>query len=294
MRILLTGASGQVGYELRRSLQGLGELIAPTHAELDLSNLERVREVVRALKPDLIVNPAAYTAVERAETEPELAFRINAEAPAVLAQEARALGAALVHYSTDYVFDGAKDAPYVEEDAPAPLNVYGRSKLAGEQAIAAAGIPHLILRTSWVYGLHGKNFLLTMLKLARERGQVRVVADQFGAPTWSRTVADISAHMLAQASAFGPGWWNEHAGTWHLASGGQTSWYGFATAIMEEAGIGCDVQPVPTSEYPAAAQRPRNSVLCCDKLAAHFPGAPDWREGLHLCLKKAVPFPKNN
>jgi dTDP-4-dehydrorhamnose reductase len=294
LRILLTGASGQVGYELRRSLQGLGEVIAPTRAELDLSNLERVSEVVRALKPELIVNPAAYTAVERAETEPELAFRINAEAPAVLAQEARALGAALVHYSTDYVFDGAKDAPYVEEDAPAPLNVYGRSKLAGEQAIAAAGIPHLILRTSWVYGLRGKNFLLTMLKLARERGQVRVVADQFGAPTWSRTVADISAHMLAQASAIGPGWWNEHAGTWHLASGGQTSWYGFATAIMEEAGIGCDVQPVSTSEYPATAQRPRNSVLCCDKLAAHFPGAPDWREGLHLCLQEAVPFPKNN
>ena len=294
MRILLTGASGQVGYELRRTLQGLGEVIAPTRAELDLSDLERVREAVRTIKPQLIVNPAAYTAVDRAETEPELAFRINAEAPAVLAREARALGAALVHYSTDYVFDGTKDAPYVEDDTPAPLNVYGRSKLAGEQAIAAAGIPHLILRTSWVYGLRGKNFLLTMLKLARERGQVRVVADQFGAPTWSRTVAEISAQMLAQAVSSGPAWWNEYTGTWHLASGGQTSWHGFATAIMEAAGIDCDVQPISTSEYPTAAQRPLNSVLCCDKLAAFFPGIPDWREGLRLCLQGAVPFPKNN
>jgi dTDP-4-dehydrorhamnose reductase len=284
MRILLTGASGQVGYELARSLQGLGEVFAPGRAELDLADLDQVRAVVRAARPDLIVNPAAYTAVDRAESEPALAMRLNAEAPAVLAQEARALGAALVHYSTDYVFDGGKDAPYLETDPTGPLSVYGRSKLAGEQAIAAAGCAHLILRTSWVYGMRGKNFLLTMLQLAREHGKVRVVADQFGAPTWSRTVAEISAHLLAQARAGGTAWWEQHGGIYHLSSRGETSWHGFAEAIMMDAGIGCEVQPVSTAGYPTPAPRPRHSRLCCDKLAGRHIDLPEWRDALRLCL----------
>jgi dTDP-4-dehydrorhamnose reductase len=205
MKILLTGASGQVGYELERSLQSIGEVVALDRTRCDLSDLDQVRDVVRALRPGLIVNPAAYTAGDKAETEAALAHRINAEAPAVMAAEAQRLGAAMVHYSTDYVFDGTKSGPYLETDATNPINVYGQSKLAGELAIAASGAPHLILRTSWVYGMRGKNFLLTMLRLGRERDELRVVADQHGAPTWSRTIADTTAALLAQARAGGAG-----------------------------------------------------------------------------------------
>jgi dTDP-4-dehydrorhamnose reductase len=286
VRILLTGASGQVGRELLRALQGVGEIIAPSRAELDLCDLHDVRAAVRSIRPDLIVNPAAYTAVERAESEPALAFRINAEAPGVLAEEARDIGAAMVHYSTDYVFDGRKNGPYLETDAPAPLNSYGRSKLAGEQAVAAAGGDYLILRTSWVYGAHGNNFLLAMLRLARERGYVRVVNDQYGAPTWSRTIAGITAAMLAQACAGGAGWWREHGGIYHLSSQGRTSWHGFAEAIMAEAGIRCEVQGIPSADYPSVVQRPANSTLCCDKLMARFGLLPEWREALHLCVNE--------
>lgn len=285
MNILLTGATGQVGYELRRSLQGLGDIAAPGRAELDLARPDQVREVVRRLRPGLIVNAAAYTAVDRAEAEPELAWLVNAEAPRVLAQEAAGVGAAMVHFSTDYVFDGSKDGAWREDDPPAPLNAYGRGKLAGEQAVAQAGIPHLILRTSWIYGMRGHNFLLTMLRLARERGQLRVVADQFGAPTWSRTVAEMTAHALAQARAGGAGWWREHGGLYHLACQGSTSWHGFAQAIMAEAGISCEVQAITTAEYPAQARRPRNSVLDCARLMEHFGPIPDWREALRLCLR---------
>ncbi len=198
MKILVTGKTGQVGYELERSLQGLGQVIALDRAQMDLSNLAQVREVIRSIKPQLIVNPAAYTAVDQAEKEPELAMRINAEAPGVMAEEARTIGAAMIHYSTDYVFDGSKNSPYVETDPTCPINVYGRSKLAGEQAIQAADIPHLILRTSWVYGMRGKNFLLTMLRLAQERDALRIIGDQHGAPTWCRTIADTTAHIVAQ------------------------------------------------------------------------------------------------
>ncbi|MGZ5201179.1 MAG: dTDP-4-dehydrorhamnose reductase [Telluria sp.] len=284
MKILLLGATGQVGYELRRSLQGLGDIVAPGRSALDLANLGQVRDSVRAIRPGLIVNAAAYTAVERAETDAAMAFRINAEAPAVLAEAARDIGAAMVHYSTDYVFDGAKGTPYVEEDPPSPLNVYGRSKLAGEQAVAAAGIAHLILRTSWVYGLRGNNFLLTMLKLARERGAVSVVDDQFGTPTWSRTVAQCTAHILAQGGAGGSGWWDEHGGLYHLSCEGQTSWHGFAQAIMDAADVKCEVQAISTGAYSSRVQRPRNSALCCDKFAAHFFKLPNWREALQMCL----------
>mgnify|MGYP001964497183 FL=1 len=191
MKILLTGRSGQVGYELQRTLQGLGQVVALDRSQMDLSNLDEVRAVIRKVKPQLIVNPAAYTAVDLAESESELAMRINAQAPEVMALEARQLGAAMIHYSTDYVFDGEQTASYTEDDLPNPQSVYGRSKLAGEQAIQAAGIPHLILRTSWVYGARGKNFLLTVRRLAQEREELRIVADQFGAPTWCLSLIHI-------------------------------------------------------------------------------------------------------
>ncbi|RJG11188.1 dTDP-4-dehydrorhamnose reductase, partial [Massilia cavernae] len=187
MKILLTGGSGQLGYELQRSLQGLGEVVAPGRAQMDLADLAQVRAVIRAVRPGLVVNAAAYTAVDQAETEPAVARRINAEAPAVMADEARKLGAAMVQYSTDYVFDGNKQGAYLESDVANPVNVYGVTKLEAEQAVAAAGIPHLILRTSWMYGMRGKNFLRTMLEFGQERDVLRVVCDQHGAPTWSRT-----------------------------------------------------------------------------------------------------------
>jgi len=286
--ILLTGVNGQVGFELARSLQGLGTVIAPGSNELDLSDLEQVRRVVREMKPSLIVNPAAYTAVDKAETDVDAAMRLNAEAPAVLAEEAKRLGAALVHYSTDYVFDGAKDGAYVEGDRVNPINVYGRSKLAGEQAIGAVGGAHLIFRTSWVYGMRGKNFLLTMLRLGAEREELSVVADQLGAPTWSNTIATSTAHVLSQAIASdGESWWREHSGVYHLTSGGGTSWHGFAEAIFEVSNLARKpvVKPVPASAYPTPASRPANSSMSNDKLAAAFGvRAPDWREALQLCM----------
>lgn len=284
MKILLTGAAGQVGHELRRSLQGLGEVVALDRAGMDLSDLAAVREVIRAVRPGLIVNAAAYTAVDRAESETALARRINAEAPAVMAEEAKRLGAAMVHYSTDYVFDGGKAGPYAETDVPNPVNVYGATKLEGEQAVAAAGIDHLILRTSWVYGMYGKNFLLTMLRLARERDELRVVADQYGAPTWSRTVADTTARLLAQAGAGGEPWWQAHGGTFHLSSQGQTTWCGFTEAIVETARLSCKITPIGSADYPSDARRPHNSVLDCSRLMA-LCALPHWRDALAVCLK---------
>lgn len=284
MKILLTGCNGQVGHELRRSLQGIGEVVAVDRARMDLADLDQVRDVIRAVRPALIVNPAAYTAVDRAESEPELAHRVNAAAPGVMAQEAARLGAAMVHYSTDYVFDGAAPEARVEDDPTGPLNVYGASKLAGEQAIAAAGIPHLIFRTSWVYGMRGKNFLLTMLRLARERDELRVVSDQHGAPTWSRTIADTTALVLSQARAGGGEWWRQNSGVYHLSSQGQTSWYEFTRAILAEAGIECRVQPISSAEYPVPARRPQYSVLSSERLMARFCHLPQWQEALRLCL----------
>ncbi|MGZ3184505.1 MAG: dTDP-4-dehydrorhamnose reductase [Telluria sp.] len=281
MKILLTGASGQVGHELERSLQGLGEVVAVDRGRMDLANLDQVREVVRAVRPHLIVNPAAYTAVDKAEAEPELARTVNALAPEVMAREAKALGAALVHYSTDYVFDGSKPGAYVETDPTNPLNVYGRTKLEGEQAIAASGVPHLILRTSWVYGMRGKNFLLTMLKLGKEREELRVVDDQHGAPTWARTIADTTALMLAQARA--DDWWAHNSGIYHLSSRGQTTWCGFTRAILAAAGSSCRVTPIGTADYPTPARRPANSVMNADKLE-RLVRLPDWETALHLCM----------
>lgn len=282
MKILLTGCSGQVGYELERSLQALGEVVAVDRARMDLSDLEQVRAVVREVKPGLIVNPAAYTAVDKAESEPALARRINALAPGVMAEEGKRLGAAMVHFSTDYVFDGTKQGAYVETDPTNPVNVYGQTKLEGEQLIAAAGIDHLILRTSWVYGMRGKNFLLTMLRLAKEREELRVVADQHGAPTWSRTIADTTAVLLAQARQ--DGWWERHSGIYHLSGRGETTWFGFTQAIIENAGLNCRVLPISSAEYPVPARRPVNSLMNADKLTSQLCTLPHWKTALGLCM----------
>jgi dTDP-4-dehydrorhamnose reductase len=287
--ILLTGINGQVGFELQRTLQGLGNVVALDRSRLDLSRLDQVRDVVRDLKPDLIVNPAAYTAVDQAETDVAMATRLNAEAPAVLAEEAKRIGAALIHYSTDYVFSGTKAGPYVEDDAVDPQNVYGRTKLDGERAIAASGCAHLIFRTSWVYGTRGKNFLLTMLRLGAERDELKVVSDQIGAPTWSNTIATLTAHIIAQSSgtADTTDWWAKRTGTYHLNAAGSTSWHGFATAIFELAGLPNTprVLPISACDYPTPAKRPTNSRMSNDKLYEVFGvAALDWREALRLCL----------
>ena len=292
--ILVTGVNGQVGYELARTLQGLGRVVAVDRSTLDLSNPAQIRAVVRDVRPALIVNPAAYTAVDKAEQEEALATRINGEAPGVLAEEAKKLGAALIHYSTDYVFDGSKDGAYVEDDPTAPQNAYGRSKLAGEQAIAATGVNHLILRTSWVYGTRGKNFLLTMLRLGADRPELKVVADQFGAPTWCNTIATLTAHLAAQAFAAqdGAAWWHERSGIYHLCAGDSTSWHGFASAIFELADLPNrpNALPIPAAEYPTPASRPANSRMSNDKLARVFGlAAPHWRDALQLCLTDGFP-----
>ncbi len=288
-RILLTGKTGQVGYELERSLQGLGEIIALDRSQMDLSNLAQVRDVIRTVKPNLIINSAAYTAVDRAESEPEFAMRINGEAPGVMAEEAKKLGAVMIHYSTDHVFDGSKSTPYLETDATCPINVYGVTKLAGEQAIQAVGIPYLILRTSWVYGMRGKNFLLTILRLAQEREELRIVADQYGAPTWCRTVADTTAHVIAQAGVARDlrDWWQERTGIYNLAAQGQTTWYGFAQAILEHPSITRKpvVTPITTQEYPLQAQRPAYSMISSERLISIFCGLPNWKSTLELCQR---------
>ncbi|NTX29468.1 dTDP-4-dehydrorhamnose reductase [Burkholderia pyrrocinia] len=286
--ILVTGVNGQVGFELLRTLQGLGRVVPCDRSTLDLSDLDRVRAFVRDVKPSLIVNPAAYTAVDQAETDVDAARRLNADVPRVFAEEMARSGGALVHYSTDYVFDGTKADAYVETDATNPANVYGATKLDGERAIAATGCAHLILRTSWVYGRRGRNFLLTMLKLGAERPALRVVADQVGAPTWAKTIAAATAHIVAQGTASTEAdWWTRRAGVYHFTSAGATSWCGFAEAIFATAMSSHvpQVVPIASSEYPTPAKRPANSRLSLDKLTATFGlQMPDWRDALALCL----------
>ena len=287
MKVLITGANGQVGWELQRALAPLGEVVALGHAQLDLANADAIRQVLRHAAPDLIVNAAAYTAVDRAEQEQDLAQAINGIAPGILAEEAQRLNAALVHYSTDYVFDGSKGAPYEEIDATNPQSVYGASKLAGEKAIAAVNCAHLILRTSWVYGARGKNFLLTMQRLAGERDELRVVDDQIGAPTWSRMLAEATALMLGQClhKDSVTDRLRDKGGLFHLSAGGQTSWFGFAGAIVQTLEAPPCMTPIATSEYPLPAARPAYSVLANDKVARHFGVVlPDWRQSLSLCL----------
>lgn len=287
-RILVTGTAGQVGFELLRSLQGLGDVIALDRHSMDLSDPDSVRRAVRDTAPSIIVNAAAHTAVDRAETESELAESVNVTAPAIMAEEARRLRALMVHFSTDYVFNGEKPSPYQEDDNTDPLNVYGRTKRDGEIAIAQSGCAHLILRTSWVYGARGRNFMLTMLRLARERDELKVVADQFGAPTWSRTIASMTASLLARGGAeMNESWWLERSGIYHFTASGSTSWAGFAEAIFAHARL--DQVPrvisIPGSTYPTPAKRPANSVLSHEKLTRVFGlHPPDWQDALQLCL----------
>lgn len=288
-RIVVTGTTGQVGWELVRSLQGLGEIVGLDRSMVDLTRLDEVRSAIRRLQPALVVNAAAYTAVDKAEQEKDIAFALNADLPGVLAEECKGIGAALIHYSTDYVFDGTKDGPYNEDDVPGPLNVYGASKLAGERNALEANAATLVFRTSWVYGARGKNFMLTIQRLAKERPLLRIVADQIGAPTWSRTIADLTAHISARG--FGPAgldhaWWAAHGGVYHLTSSGSTSWHGFAQAIVEHCGLaGTTVEPIPASEYPTPAARPGNSRLALDKLQSVFGLVPEtWEQSLGKCL----------
>lgn len=286
-KILLTGKNGQVGWELQRSLASLGQVIALDSTALDLADTEAIRRVVREIRPDMIVNPAAYTAVDQAEKEPERALAINGIAPGILAEEAQKLNALLVHFSTDYVFDGHKNGAYQEEDATNPLGVYGQTKLAGEHAIRAVAEKHLILRTSWVYGARGKNFLLTMMRLAKERSELRIVNDQIGAPTWCRSLAEVTAQMLAQISILQAVDSKDLFGTYHLTSAGAVSWHGFTSEILRLAAIQPEpnLVPIPSSAYPTPAARPLNSVLSNDKLQRNFGlslGA--WQSNLQLCL----------
>ena len=305
--ILLIGTNGQVGRELNSRLPRIAEVTPLDRQRLDLTQPEEIRRAIRALHPAFIVNAAAYTAVDKAESEESLARAINAEAPAVMAEEAKKIGASLIHFSTDYVFDGSKISPYVEDDPPNPQNVYGRTKLEGERAIQASGAAHLIFRTAWVYATEGRNFLLTILRFATQREELRIVRDQIGAPTLSSEIAAATTNILAQVRD------NEHrsfsladlSGIYHMTAGGETSWYDFATAILEEAAassaaspwfaaatsslplIARRVIPIATKEYPTPARRPAYSVLSNARLNRTFSlQLPDWRKQLHSVFAK--------
>jgi dTDP-4-dehydrorhamnose reductase len=304
-RILITGATGQVGWQLQRALLPLGEVIAHTRSELNLADPDATANFVRELAPDIVVNAAAYTHVDKAESEPELAQTINAITPGRIADQLAQTGALLIHYSTDYVFDGVKADAYDEKDPTGPLNIYGRSKLAGEQSIAASGCAYIILRTSWIYDTRGRNFLRTVLALARERKELRMVSDQHGAPTWARAIAEATAQILAHCvQQKGHANWASR-GVFHLTAAGSTTWAGFAQQILEEyvalAEWPADtgefgsplvaerVVPITSDQYKTPARRPLNSVLSNEKLQAIFGlRLPDWRILLRLALQDAV------
>jgi len=295
MKILLFGKNGQVGWELNRSLQPLGEVIALGRDDADFSDPESLRQIVQDISPDVIVNAVAYTAVDKAEEEEELAAKVNSIAPGVLAEEAKKLNALLVHYSTDYVFDGAKEEPYIETDEAKPINAYGRTKLAGEQAIQSSGCDYLIFRTSWVYASRGHNFLLTMLKLAQERVELSIVNDQIGSPTSARLIADTTVLCVQQAikeklvGIFS-------SDLYHLTTSGHTSWHGFTKEIIKLASNSLNLQltikelkAIPTSDYPTPATRPMNSQLALTKLESVFTiKMPDWRNELELCIENLI------
>ncbi len=298
MRILIIGKDGQLGWELRRSLANLGEIVTTGRHELDLADAMAIHRLLAEVQPRLIVNAAAYTAVDKAEDERDPAFAINGVAPGVLAEEAMRLGAGLVHYSTDYVFDGTAHRPYTEEDATAPLNVYGASKLAGEEAIAGSGAAYLIFRTSWVYSARGKNFFLTMLRLASQQKEVRIVRDQMGAPTWSRNIADATAEVLRQCSDGhgGTGKMFDARGIYNMTAQGSTSWFGFARAILAGLAPEVRVTPILSSEFKTAAKRPAYSVLSGEKLKKTFGVVlPPWDRALQEMIAEggfAVPVPE--
>ena len=286
--ILLIGKIGQVGWELRRTLAPLARVTCVDFPEIDLTSGDSIRQWVRDTRPNIVINAAAYTAVDKAESEPDKAMSINGVAPGILAEEAKKLGALMVHYSTDYVFDGSKTTPYVETDSPNPLGAYGRTKLAGDEAVRAAGGAHLIFRLCWVYGARGQNFMLTMMRLARERETLRVVGDQLGCPTWSRMIAEATAQAVKQAVAARD--IGVLTGTYHLASSGTTSWHGFADAIiklMPADGKKCvRVEAITTAEYPTPTKRPAYSVLSCDKLQRAFGlRLPPWDDSLKQVLE---------
>lgn len=309
--ILLTGVNGQVGGALSVFLPQLGQVTSLTREQLDLSKPDEIRRVVRTVKPDLIVNPAAYTAVDKAESEEQAARDINAGAPGVLAEEAKRIDALLVHYSTDYVFDGSKTSPYGEEDPTNPQNVYGRTKLEGERAIQASGAAHLILRTAWVYGPRGRNFFLTILRLATQREELRIVNDQTGAPTSSRKIAKATASILKEIYLDDPdrSALAEVSGVYHMTAGGETTWYEFARTILERARnvnpalpwfaeatnksplVARRVLPIPTKEYPTPARRPAYSVLSNAKLQHGFHlQLPHWQEQLESVFSSGPGF----
>ena len=290
-RILLIGANGQVGWELRRTLSALGEVVAQDSAAMNLADAAAVRDKLRTVAPSIIVNSAAYTAVDKAESELDQAYAVNATAPAVLAEEAYRLGALLVHYSTDYVFNGGGTTPWREDDACDPLNAYGASKLEGERAIQASGCHHLIFRTSWVYGARDSNFLNTMLRLMREKAELNIVADQIGAPTWCRDLAEATAQILSQMRLLADGFGElEPWGVYHMSNAGETSWYGFAKAIqaldtLNETSEITRLLPITSSDYPTPARRPLNSRLNNAKLEQTFGlRLQDWHAALSLCL----------
>lgn len=305
LRLLITGATGQIGWQLQRTLAPLGEVVACTRSQIDMADPAAAAEAVRNLSPDIVVNAAAYTAVDKAESEPELAHIVNAIAPRRIAEEVANTGGLLIHYSTDYVFDGAKPGPYEEADPTGPLNVYGQTKLEGEQLIAASGCAHIILRTTWVYDTRGKNFLRTALRLAREREELRMVGDQHGAPTWARTIAESTAMVVNQSvrQRDSSGW--GQGGIFHLTAAGQTTWAGFAEQILEDyeslAAWPADtgeygspllakrVVAIASEQYQLPARRPHNSVLSNVKLQSAFGlRLPDWRVQLRLALQDAI------
>lgn len=296
MKVLLLGKNGQVGWELQRALAPLGPLTALDRSEADLERPESLMGAVAKVGPDVIVNAGAYTAVDQAEEDAARAYAVNAKAVEVLAGEAARRGIPLVHYSTDYVFDGLKAEPYGEDDAPNPLSVYGASKLAGERSLRASGAPHLILRTSWVYAARGRNFVRTMLRLARERDELRVVADQVGAPTGAELIADVTALILGRLRNEIRAW-DEAGGTYHLTATGYTSWHGLAQAVLTEAlKLGARLRAKPdrvtaiaTADYPTRARRPANSRLATDRLRHTFGlFLPDWREGVTRTVREIL------
>lgn len=295
MKILLTGQHGQVGFELRRALSVLGEVLAVDQHECDLTDEQAIRQLVRDFAPDVIVNPAAYTAVDKAESDQYTAFAVNAKAPGVFGEEAAKLGAWVIHFSTDYVFDGEKSGAYVETDATSPQSVYGASKLAGEQALAASGAKHIILRTCWVVGAHGGNFAKTMLRLAKERDRLTVVADQFGAPTSAALLADITAHVIQRVRTQANS--ESLVGVYHAVAGGVTNWHEYACYVIERArATGHAIQvapeavlPIPSHEYPVPAKRPKNSRLNAEKLCQTFGlHLPTWQSGVDHILDQIL------